>query len=56
MEKNSKPSESNRRAAIDELMRGRKEHLEQSGKNPTAREVEKYVKDQAEKADRKNGW
>lgn len=51
-----RPSEKNRRAAIDELCRGRKAHLEAQGKQPTHREIEKWVKEQAVKADRKNGW
>lgn len=51
-----KPSEKNRLAAIDEMCRGRKAHLEAQGKQPTHREIEKYVKEQAAKADRKNGW
>jgi hypothetical protein len=37
-------------------MAGRKKHLERQGKQPTHREVEAYVKGEAEKVDRKKGW
>jgi len=52
----NRPKYDDRRAAIDRLVKDRKAHLEAQGKQPTQREVEKYVKDNAEKADRKNGW
>jgi hypothetical protein len=40
--------------AVDETARARKEHLERTGKQPTAREVERHAAEIARRVDQKH--
>lgn len=51
-----KPQERNRERAIGSLQQNVKEHWQKQGKQPTHREVERFVKQNAREADKKNNW
>jgi len=51
-----RPSYDRRKQARDECVRDFKQHLEQQGKQPTDREVERFVDQNVERTDNKERW
>lgn len=56
MSNGRRPSDSDRRNAVERLRGEWKKHLERKGVQPTSREVERFVNNACEQADKKNKW